>query len=120
MLSPAVLCHKLGMSKWLGHLVGARPRPLPSLQVLGAEALVERGPGLPPPPPRRPNLPPPWKFPREGDRRAACLFPPSSPPEAAGSRASMGRQEASWRGRSGGFVSRVGFPGRRWGTYCPN
>lgn len=44
----------------------------------------------------------------EGSLSDSPQAPPT--PEPAGSRASVGRQEAIWRGRSGGFVSRVGFP----------
>lgn len=45
MLSPEVLCHKLGMSKWLGHLVGARPMPLAWLAGFGGRGLGGEGPG---------------------------------------------------------------------------
>lgn len=47
---------------------------------------------------------------------AACLILLGSPSVPVGSRASMGRQEAIWRGRKAGFVSRVGFPGPALGN----
>lgn len=56
------------------------------------------GSGLPPPPLHRPNLPHPSEIPWRGQEGSLSVFP-SSPPEAAGSRASVGRQEAQLAGK---------------------
>lgn len=76
---------------------------------------MERGPrpGLHPPPlAYSPTL---LEIPLGGGQEGS-LSDSLAPPEPAGSRASVGRQEAIWRGRSGGFVSRVGFPGPALGN----